>query len=273
MTTPMRYFSLMAALIMVTIAGGGTAADDGVALKELAPNGTLRVAIAVGPAASALWTVRDPVTGKPRGVPVDLGTALAQKLKVPIELVEYAASGEIIVATNANKWDVTFVPVDDARKKVVDFGAPYHLLQSTYLVAPGSAIKTLGEVNRPDVRIAGVAGTTTFSAATRTAPNATLVTVKNPDEAVELMRTGKIDAIALSREAVGGLVAALPGSRVLDGGFLNSTTAVAVAKNKPAALAYVTAFIEEAKASGLVRRAFDEMGLNASQVAPVGMKP
>jgi polar amino acid transport system substrate-binding protein len=47
---------------------------------------------------------------------------------------------------------------------------------------------------------------------------------------------------------------------------------VAVPKGKPAALAYVTEFIEEAKASGLVRQAFDEMGLNLSVVAPAGMK-
>jgi polar amino acid transport system substrate-binding protein len=56
------------------------------AIKELAPNGRLRVGIAVGPAASALWCVRDPATGKPRGVPVELGTALAQWLKVPWSL-------------------------------------------------------------------------------------------------------------------------------------------------------------------------------------------
>jgi polar amino acid transport system substrate-binding protein len=241
-------------------------------IKQLAPTGKLRVGVAVGPAASALWCVRDPATGKPRGVPVELGSALAQKLGVPVELVEYGASGEIIAATNSDKWDVTFVPVDDDRKKVVDFGAPYHLLQSTYLVAPGSTIKTVEEVNRPGVRIAGVDGTATFRAALRTAPNATPVTVKGPDEGVALMRAGKVDAIALSREAVGGLLEALPGSRVLDGGFLNSTTAVAVAKNKPAALAAVTAFIEEAKASGLVRRALDGMGLKSSQVAPPGMK-
>src|SRR5262249_50139198 len=246
------------------------AADE--AIKELAPTGKLRVGVAVGPAASALWCVRDPATGKPRGVPVELGSALAQKLGVPVELVEYAASGEIIAATNGNVWDVTFVPVDDDRKKVVDFGAPYHLLQSTYLVAPGSTIKTVEEVNRAGVRIAGVDGTATFRAALRTAPNATPVTVTGPDEGVALMRAGKVDAIALSREAVGGLLEALPGSRVLDGGFLNSTTAVAVAKNKPAALAAVTAFIEEAKGSGLVRRALDSMGLKTSQIAPVGVK-
>jgi polar amino acid transport system substrate-binding protein len=48
---------------------------------------------------------------------------------------------------------------------------------------------------------------------------------------------------------------------------------VAVPKNRPAALAYVSAFIEEAKASGLVRQAFDAIGLKGSAVAPPGMKP
>jgi polar amino acid transport system substrate-binding protein len=267
----MRFIRLLGAFIMAMATSAG--ADDSAAIKELAPTGKLRVAIAVGPAASALWCVRDPATGKPRGVPVELGTALAQKLKVPVELVEFTASGEIIAATNDNSWDVTFVPVDDERRKAVDFGAPYHLLQSTYLVAPGSTIGTIEEVNRAGVRIAGVDGTATFRAARRTAPNATPVTVKGPDEGMALMRAGEVDAIALSREAVGGLVDGLPGSRVLDGGFLNSTTAVAVAKGKPAALVYVTEFIEEAKASGLVQRAFDSMGLKTSQVAPAGMKP
>src|SRR5215472_626040 len=110
---PMRRIGIVGAMIMAM--AGSAAADE--AIKELAPTGRLRVAIAVGPAASALWCVRDPASGKARGVPV--------------ELVEYAASGEIIAATGKNAWDVTFVPVDDERKKVVDFGAPYHLLQST----------------------------------------------------------------------------------------------------------------------------------------------
>jgi polar amino acid transport system substrate-binding protein len=242
------------------------------ARQELAPTGRLRVAIAVGPSASALWTVRDPAIGKPKGVPVDLGTAMAQKLGVPVELVEYASSGEIVASCNNSAWDVTFVPVDDDRKKAIDFGAPYHLLQSTYLVAPGSTITTLAEANRAGVRIAIVDGTATGRASVAASPNATTVKVKNPDEAVDMMKAGKLDAIALSRESVGGLVDGLPGSRVLEEAFLNSTTAVAVPQNKPAARAFVTAFIEEAKAAGLVRRALDAAGLKTSQVAPAGMK-
>lgn len=242
------------------------------ARMELAPTGKLRVAIAVGPSASALWTVRDAATGKPKGVPVELGTAMAAKLGVPVELVEYASSGEIVSSRDKGVWDVTFVPVDDDRKQAIDFGAPYHLLQSTYLIAPGSTIKTLAEANRAGVRIGIVDGTATGRASVAASPNATTVKFKHPDEAIALMKAGQIDAIALSRESVGGLVDALPGSRVLDEAFLNSTTAVAVPQNKPAARAYVTEFIEEAKASGLVRRALDAMGLKTSQVAPAGMK-
>jgi polar amino acid transport system substrate-binding protein len=269
--TLMRTFGIVGAIIMSMATSA--AADDGAALKELAPTGKLRVAIAVGPAPSALWCIRDPASGKPKGVPIELGTAMAGNLKVPVQLVEYQASGEIIKAVNDNAWDVTFVPVDDERKKVVDFGAPYHLLQSTYLVAPGSTIKNLDEVNQPGVRIAGVEGTATFRASTKASPNATPVTVKNPDEAIALMKAGKIEAIALSRETIVQLAHMLPGSRALDGGFLNSTTAVAVGKNKPAAHAFVTAFIEQAKADGLVRRSLDMMGLKTSQIPPAGMKP
>ena len=46
-----------------------------------------------------------------------------------------------------------------------------------------------------------------------------------------------------------------PGSRIVDGGFQQTGIAIAVPKGRPAALAYVTKFLEEAKASGAVRRA------------------
>jgi len=241
--------------------------------KELAPTGILRVAIAVAPAPSALYAVKDATTGEYRGVTVDLGRAMAEKLGVKVEFVPHLASGEIQNSAASGKWDVTFMPVDEERKKFVDFGNAYHLLQSTYLVAPGSKLASLGEVDAAGVRIGGVANTATFRAAQRTAPKATFVTVAGVDAAVAAMKAGEIDCIALSRESLTGLAAKIPGSRVLDGGFLNSSTAVAVPKGRADALAYVSQFVEEAKATGLVRKSFDAMNLRNSQVAPAGMKP
>jgi polar amino acid transport system substrate-binding protein len=243
---------------------------DAAVLPQLAPTGKLRIAIAVAPSPSAQFAIKDGENY--RGVAVILGQALAKKLGIASELIVHNGSGEIQNSAADNKWDVAFLPVDEERKKFVDFGNAYHLLQSTYLVGPAGKIASVEAANASGVRIGGVANTATFRTSNKTAPNATHISFDKTDAAVAALKDGQVDALAFSRESLTGLAPKVPGSRILDGGFLNSTTSVAVPKGRPAALAYVTAFIEEAKASGLVRQAFDAMGLTSSQVAPAGMK-
>lgn len=242
---------------------------DATVMQQLVPTGTLRIAVAIAPSPSAQFAIQ--VGDDIRGVAVILGRALAKKLGVPATILPHSSSGEIQNSAADNKWDVAFLPVDAERKKFVDFGNAYHLLQSTFLVAPGSAMQSVKDADAPGVGIGGVANTATFRAAVQSTPKATHIEFKGVDLATAAMNEGRIQAIALSRESLGGLAAKIPGSRVLPDAFLNSTTSVCVPKGKPAALAYVTEFIEEAKASGLVRKAFDEIGLNASVVAPAGM--
>jgi polar amino acid transport system substrate-binding protein len=268
-----KLLTIAAMLAAAAFASSTASADEAAAKKELTPTGKLRVAIAVGPAPSGIYAIKDEASGKYRGVTLDLSAALAKKLGAEIEYVVYRGSGEIQAAASQNVWDVTFMPVDDERKKFVDFGSPYHVLQSTYLVAPGSAIQTIADANKAGVRIAGVKDTATFRASSKASPDATHLPLAGVDAAIELMKGGQADAIALGRATLGGVADKIPGTRVLEGGFLNSTTAVAVTKGKPEALAFVSAFIEEAKASGLVRRALDDIGLKSEQVAPAGAKP
>ena len=78
----------------------------------------------------------------------------------------------------------------------------------------------------------------------------------------------KVDAFALGRDVLAPYQAEIPGSRILDGHFHRTGIAIAVPKNRPAALAHASAFLKEAKASGLVRRAFDKAGLQSTAVAP-----
>jgi polar amino acid transport system substrate-binding protein len=239
-------------------------------MHEMTPTGKLRVAIAIAPAPSAQFAIRD--GNGYRGVAVDLGAALATKLGVPVEYIAHNGSGEVQASASQDKWDVAFMPVDEERKKFVDFGNAYHVLQSTYLVAPNSGVKGVADANRAGIRIGGIDGTATFRASSKSAPNATHVNCESADKAVAALAEGKVDMIAFSRESLTGLMTRVPGSRILDGGFMNSTTSIAVPKGKPQSLALATEFIEEAKASGLVRKAFDAVGLNSSQVAPAGMK-
>ena len=131
-----------------------------------------------------------------------LGNALAKKLGVPAELVIHNGSGEIQNSAADNKWDVAFLPVDEERKKFVDFGNAYHLLQSTYLVEPSGKIASVAAANAAGVRIGGVANTATFRTSNKTAPNATHVSFDKTDAAVAALKAGDVDALAFSRESL-----------------------------------------------------------------------
>jgi len=234
---------------------------------QLAPTGKLRVAIAIAPSPSAQFAIKD-AAGHYRGVAIILGQALAKKLGVPVELVVHNGSGEIQNSAADNKWDVAFLPVDEERRKRVDFGPAYYFIASTYLVPAGSKIQSIDEVNRPGVRIVGISNTTTVRSARRTAPNATAQEVPSVDQLTEMARTGQGDAFALSHDSFAGLLPKLPGARVLPGHFQQTGIAVAVPKGRPAALKLASGLLEDAKKSGLVRRALDAAGFKDAEVAP-----
>ena len=260
-----------AVLTSLVLTGAAWAADPAV-LKELAPTGKLRVGIAVAPTPGA-GNVAIDANGEPRGAGGDLGRELAKKLGVPVQWVQYPNSGALTDAVVSGAWDVAFLPVDNERKKKVDFGPPHVVLQSTFLVPSGSAIQSLGEVDKPGLRVVGVENTATTRAAQASLKNVTMSNVKDAALLEDLFRSGQADAIALSRESLAQIAAKLPGSRLLPGAFLSSFVAVAVPKGKPAALAYVSEFAEEIKASGLVRRSLDSVGMQSSVVAPPGPLP
>jgi polar amino acid transport system substrate-binding protein len=239
----------------------------GTGAHALAPNGRLRVAIAVAPAPSVFFAVRD-AAGAPSGVTVDLAQALADEMDLPLELIVYPNSGELTDAAASAAWDVTFMPQDAERAKKVDFGPAYFIIESTYLVPAGSAIRSIAEVNRPGVQIVGIFNTTTARSARRTAPLATVEEVSTVDEMTDRARRGQGDAFALSHDAFIGLLPKLPGARVLPGNFQAVGVAIAVPKGRPDALTIASGFIERAKASGLVRRALDKAGFAGAAVAP-----
>jgi len=262
----------VAAVLAFACAAGPARADDPAAKKELAPSGKLRIGIAVAPTPGA-GNVAPGAGGGYRGVAIDLGEELAAKLGVPAEFVPYPNSGALTDAAAGGAWDVAFLPVDAQRKAKVDFGSAHIVLQSTYLVAPGSPIASLADADKAGVRVAGVENTATARAAQASLKTVTMTLVNTADALFDLLKSGQADAIALSRESLTQLAAKLPGSRVLDGAYLNSFVAVAVPKGRPAALAYVSTFVNTAIAAGSVRRALDKIGMQTSTVAPPGTRP
>src|SRR5262245_53841554 len=161
---------------------------DAAVSQQLTPTGKLRVAIAIAPAPSAQFAIKDEATGAYRGVAVILGQALAKKLGVEAQLIAHNGSGEVQNSAADNKWDVAFLPVDEERKKFVDFGNAYHILQSTFLVPADSKIHSVKDADATGVGIGGVANTATFRAAKKATPTATHVDFAGVHAAVAAMR-------------------------------------------------------------------------------------
>jgi polar amino acid transport system substrate-binding protein len=236
-------------------------------LKQLAPGGKLRGGIVAAPAASAFFAIKD-ARGDVKGVTVDLIRGLATTLKLPLELQIFDNSGQVTEAVAKGECDVAFMPQDAERAKRVDFGPAYYLIESTYLVPAGSAIKSIEEVNRPGRRIVAISNTTTARSARRTAPQASVEEVPSVDQMTDMASKGQGDAFALSHDSFSGLLPKLPGARVLPGNFQQTGIAVAVPKGRTAALRIVSDWLETAKSSGLVRRALDAAGFSDASVAP-----
>jgi polar amino acid transport system substrate-binding protein len=262
----MKAAALLGLALMLSINTRASAVEDTV-MKQLVPTGKLRVGVAYAPAPTPIFVAKD-AAGDVHGVPRDLGSALAKTLGVPVELVVVATTGELTDACTSGAIDIGFMPADAERRTRVDFSPPYFVIESTYLATGPSAIKTLAEVDHPEVTVVGIAGSTTMRAAGRSLKNAKVVPAKSVDEAMGMMKAETVQAFALTHDALPTLQKQLPGSRILDGAFQTTGVAIAVQKERPAALAYVKDFMESAKADGIVRRAFDDAGLNRLPVAP-----
>ena len=242
---------------------------DAAVLGELAPTGKLRFGVVTAPERTSFFVVRD-AQGDPSGVAVDLARELARQAGIPIEFLVAPNSGIVTDAISSAAIDAAFMPVDEERSKKVDFGPVYFIFENTYLVRAESDIHSIGEVDRAGVRVIGIAGTTTIRTASRLLTKTTVTPVASVDEALDMLVSGTADAFALTHDSLAPLAPRVPGARILDGAFHRTGIGIAVPKNRPKALAYVTAFLRHAKASGTVRRAFDAAGLENLVVAPAG---
>jgi polar amino acid transport system substrate-binding protein len=263
---PMKVATLLGLMLVLSISTGALAVEDN-AMQQLVPTGKLRVGVAYAPAPTPIFVTKD-AAGEVRGVPRDLGNVLAKTLNVPVEIIVVATTAELTDACSSGAIDVGFMPADDERRTRVDFSPPYFVIESTYLVAGLSTIKTFADVDRSEVTVVGIAGSTTMRAAVRSLKNAKVVSASSVDEAIGSMKAETAQAFALTHDALPILQKQLPGSRILDGAFQITGVAIAVQKDRPAALAYVKDFLESAKTNGIVRRAFDDAGLNGLSVAP-----
>ena len=257
----------LAALLVAALVAGCVTPDvvPYNVVRDLAPTGKLRAAINFG---NPVLAQKDPASGEPRGVSVDLAREVAKRAGIPLEVVPYPAAGRVTADATNDRWDIAFVARDPDRAKDIEFTEPYVIIEGGYMVPASSPLQKIEDVDRAGVRIA-VSNKSAYDLyLSRVIKRATLVRAPSPPASIEQFAKDRLEAAAGVKSPLIEYARAHPEFRVLPGRFMVIEQAMAIPRGRPLAVRYLREFIDEMKASGFVAQSLDKTGQKEAQVAP-----
>jgi len=259
---------IVAAATAATFAQGAVSSQGGATVstvspdvvKELAPTGTLRVAINLGNMVLAQGT-----PDNPRGVTVDLARELGKRLGVPVKLTTYDAAGKAFESMKAGNNDIVFLAIEPVRAAEVAFTAPYVIIEGVYVVPKDSKINSPADVDKPGVRISVNKASAYDLFLTRTIKNATIV---RSESGVDTFVRDKLEVVAGVKQPLAAFVKSHPNVRMIEPRFMEIQQAMGTAKGRDKGAAYLKSFVEEMKASGFVADGLKRSNQPDASVAP-----
>jgi polar amino acid transport system substrate-binding protein len=190
-TTRRGILALLTGFIVTLPFGANAAADQSPVLSRIAESQTIRVGMSAGQPPFNV-TNRE---GKIIGMDVDLAGLLAAALEVELEIVEMPFN-QLLPALESGKVDLVMSGMTATlqRNMRAAFVGPYHITGKSIL-ARSETIAALGsnELNKEDLRIAALKGSTSEDFVRKVAPNATLVATETYDDAIDLMLANKVE--------------------------------------------------------------------------------
>jgi polar amino acid transport system substrate-binding protein len=227
-------------------------------VAELAPTGVLRAAINMG---NFLLVTGKAPNGDPTGVSPSMAAAIAERLGVPLKLLQYARPGEIADDAEKGLWDIGNIGAEPQRAAVISFTAAYAEIEATYLVPAGSPLKAIAEVDQPGKRLAVTARSAYGLWLENNYVRGELVQFDNAADALKAFDGGGFDAYAGLRPGLIDEHAKRSGSRILEGQFTAVQQAVGTPKKNVLASNFLHDFVEDAKLNGLVQKFIEQHGV------------
>jgi polar amino acid transport system substrate-binding protein len=257
-----RVSMMIVLLVSTAIANAQNVPDPRVA--DLVPAGKVRIGLF-----STQYT-KDPVTGELSSVRVDIARALAAHIGVQAVLLEHQGPLDVVQCLKTGACDVVFLPLDERAAGVGDFSTPFIQSEYTMLVPAGSSIRSTTDADKRGIRIVAVRGHASTMSLTPLVKRAEVILEENEVMAFDVLRAGRADVFASTRQYLVRISKNLPGSQVLVDYYGANLNRMVVPKGHAGWLAYVTEFVEQAKVSGLIQKAIDRDGTFAFQVPPPG---
>ncbi len=262
------HFAVLAAAFIGGCASAPMAPSS--AIADLAPTGKLRAVINYG---NPILAKKDAATGEPTGVSVDLARELARRLGVEAELVTVTSAGQSVETLAAGRVDVGFFAIDPARAATTAYTGPYVQIEGAYLVRDNSPIRANEEVDREAIRVA-VGNKSAYDLyLTRNLKKARIERAPTSPAVVDYFLAHQLEVAAGVKQQLEMDAKRLPGLRLLPGRFMVINQAMGMARAREAGARYLTAFVEEMKASGFVAEALRRHRIEGASIAPPGGAP
>jgi polar amino acid transport system substrate-binding protein len=199
-------------------------------LEDIVTRGSIRVGVK---AHAPPFSVKN-IQGKMEGFDIGMAQALASYLEVELDLVPLS-SADRVPFLKENKVDlvVATMTITRAREKMVDFSIPYFKDGQSLLVLDSGKVKSYQDLE--GTKVGAVAGTTSLKNLPLVSPDCVPVPFETPNQAVDALIAGKIDAFSSDMLMLLGLKLSHPQKALLKirgGKFTNEPYGVALRPNQ-----------------------------------------
>jgi hypothetical protein len=259
------------------------------ALQQLAPTGTLRVAVYYGNQTIGVCTPSsgkgctpafDPQLGVLSGTAVDLACRLQAQLKIPLTLTGYPTIAALNDGFPAGTWEIGFGSDPDLLVVPGSIGShPYIGNDNTFLVPADSSLQAIADLDKSGVTIAVQSGNTPdlfMRANFRNATLVELVTNSAANDIFPLVKAGSCNTALCTAAGYGGLhidaaaggrfgessfvLTSYPAGRVLSPSLVLANIAPFIRPSLAGdASCYLADYLEAARASGLLQAIVDRL--------------
>ena len=187
-----------------------------------------------------------------KGIDVEIAGEIAKKLGMELEIQDVEFDS-IIAGVQGGKFDMGMagMTVTDERKESVNFSDSYATAIQVVIVAENSDIKSVDDITEK-TKIGVQQGTTGHIYASDDYGEDAVVPFNKGADAVQALKTGKVDCVIIDNEPAKAFVKANDGLKILETEYVTEQYAICVAKNNEELLEKINTALKELQDDGTI---------------------
>ncbi|MDD6194436.1 MAG: basic amino acid ABC transporter substrate-binding protein [Lachnospiraceae bacterium] len=187
-----------------------------------------------------------------KGIDVEIAGEIAKKLGMELEIQDVEFDS-IIAGVQGGKFDMGMagMTVTDERKESVNFSDSYATAIQVVIVTEDSDIKSIDDITEK-TKIGAQQGTTGHIYASDDYGEDAVVPFNKGADAVQALKTGKVDCVIIDNEPAKAFVKANEGLKILDTEYVTEQYAICVAKNNEELLNKINTALKELQDDGTI---------------------